>query len=82
MFEYNEKNLNLGGAIIGLTAIFTYFNQGSVVDTLAYCTTWVVLAAAIAFGITKIKKNKKFGIYFGIVLIIMVLIDFFRDPKF
>lgn len=76
MLEFTKENKNFIGIIIGISYTL-YFNwqnsQYPIGSTIAYSLPFLLVSALIGFGISKIRKDDNFGIYFAIISLIFVI---------
>lgn len=77
MPEFTKENKNMIGVIMAITYTLYFFNwqndQYSLDSTLAYSLPFLVISALIGFGISKIRKDNNFGIYFAVNTLIFVI---------
>lgn len=78
MFEFTKENKNMIGVIMGISYTI-YFNwqtgQYPLANTIAYSIPFLLISALIGFGISKIRKDKNFGVYFAVITLIFVVIN-------
>ncbi len=64
------------GVIMGISYTL-YFNwqnnQYPLSSSIAYSLPFLAISALIAFGISKIRKDNNFGIYFAVISLILVV---------
>ena len=76
MLEFTKENKNMIGVIMGI--IYTlYFNwqssQYPIGSTIAYSLPFLLVSALISYGISKIRKDNNFGIYFAVISLIFLI---------
>jgi hypothetical protein len=75
MLIFNQQNINLIGIFLGIFYTL-YFNwqvgQYPISSTIAYSIPFLIFSALIAFAISKIRKDKYYGIYFAVICLIFV----------
>jgi phage shock protein PspC (stress-responsive transcriptional regulator) len=76
MFEFTKENRNIIGVIMGISYTL-YFNlrigQYPLIETLVYSLPFLAASALIGFGISKVRKDNNFGIYFAVISLIFVV---------
>ncbi len=77
MLEFTKDNKNLIGVILGLSYTL-YFNwqsgQYPFMNTIAYCVPFLLISILIGIGISKIRKDNNYGIYFAVISLVFILI--------
>ena len=74
MLEFTKENKNIIGVIMAInyTLYFNWQNnQHPLPSTIAYCLPILIISASIGFGISKIRKDNNFGVYFAISSLII-----------
>tara|TARA_R110002110_G_scaffold61285_15_gene172264 strand:- start:671 stop:910 length:240 start_codon:yes stop_codon:yes gene_type:complete len=70
MLKYTKDGLNFIGIIMGFTYTL-YFNKQDVENalsmTFAYSLPFLIFSVILGFGISKLRKDKNFGIYFALI---------------
>lgn len=76
MLEFTKENKNTIGVIMAISYTL-YFNwqnsEHPLVSTIAYSLPFLAISALIGFGISKIRKDNNFGIYFAIISLVFTI---------
>jgi hypothetical protein len=76
MLEFTKENRNMIGIIMGIsyTLYFNYrVSQYPLIETFVYSLPFLVVSALIGFGISKVRKDNNFGIYFAVISLIFIV---------
>jgi len=77
MLEFNQTNLNFAGIIMGISYTL-YFNWQStpfsLSSTIAYSLPFLAFSGFLGFGISKIRKDNNYGIYFAVLSLLLLSI--------
>tara|TARA_R110000737_G_scaffold280745_1_gene287383 strand:- start:101 stop:340 length:240 start_codon:yes stop_codon:yes gene_type:complete len=74
MLIYTKDRLNLIGIIMGVTYTlnFNWQNGDNAMSmTFAYSLPFLLFSAILGFGISKLRKDKNFGIYFALISLLL-----------
>ncbi|MCM4162795.1 MULTISPECIES: hypothetical protein [unclassified Arenibacter] len=76
MLELTKENRNMIGVIMGISYTL-YFNwrigEYQLIETFAYSLPFLVVSAIIGLGISKIRKDNNYGIYFALITLIFLV---------
>lgn len=76
MLEFTKENRNLIGIIMGISYTLSFnwrIGQFPLIETFAYSLPFLTVSALVGFGISKIRKDNNYGIYFAIIALIFVI---------
>jgi len=76
MLEFTKENKNMIGVIMAISyTLFFNWQSGQypLANTIAYSLPFLIVSALIGFGISKIRKDNNFGIYFAVISLIFVV---------
>lgn len=75
MLEFTKENRNIAGIIMGISYTI-YFNWQDMAyplaNTVAFSLPFIIFSGLLGFGISKIRKDNNYGIYFAVISLLMV----------
>lgn len=76
VIKYTKENRNLIGFIMGITytIVFNaYFHDKTIDNSIAFSLPFLLFAALLGIGISKVRKDKNSGVYFAVISLLLII---------